>query len=179
MLIQLSADEVADAERLAKATSDKWNSKVGHYGNSPDRHRTGKLGEVALEKWFREQNIEAESLYRDIEDEKKADFKVVNPEIRVELKTWSAYSWEDLGRCVAVGQASTVGEKADLIIWCILRITQDATAIEIAGWSTVGEVVAAPKVWTGPQGKKVHNHQLPLRKIRPYQSLLQRLREGE
>lgn len=93
------------------------------------------LGEVAMERWARSRNYDVVALFRDPRQADSADI-LIN-KVRVEVKTWSSEYWEALGRCYTPEQASTLDNKADLVMWCVLG----ESVVVLAGWSLPDEVV--------------------------------------
>ena len=112
----------------------------------------------------------------------EADLRLgVPPAQRIEVKTWNAAFWQNLGRCVAVNQMPNIRAKADIVIWCI---TPDSIAsgasVTIAGWNTVAAIAQLPPIWTGPVGgRQVHNHQVPVEQVRPLGELAQLITSPE
>lgn len=100
---------------------------------------------------------------------------------RIEVKTWSAEYWPDLGRCIALDQYATLQRKADCVIWGIVeKLASHAPpylrarkqlVITLAGWSTLAEIKLAPLRATGHQEmRKVHNYQLDETALRPIET---------
>jgi len=61
-------------------------------------------------------------------------------------------------------------QKAAAVVWCHVSERRDVE-ITLAGWNTLGDVEAAPELWTGPEGKQVHNYQLAVKQVRPISEL--------
>ena len=74
-----------------------------------------------------------------------------------------------MGRCVRPNQVASLERKADGIVWCF--VDERAQEVTIAGWSTVAEVAILPIVLTGPEGRLLENHQMPLDAMRPLEEL--------
>lgn len=173
MEIRLTAAQVAEAEAMAAQTYERWKDEAGYYGNRPDKHRTGKLGEVAVESWLVSGGITVESPFRTPDRESEAD--LVAYRARLEVKTWDSSYWHEWGRCVQADQAEDLSRKADVVVWCSLSESSEAPTVAIHGYSDVGEVLAAPIRRTGPPWRKVTNYQIDLPLIRPLDELLKRL----
>jgi hypothetical protein len=98
--------------------------------------------------------------------------------VRVEIKTWSANYWKELGRCIAVDQLSDLKKKSDVIIWCLTNIqevpkTPAITKLFLYGWSTMTDVENAPIRLTGMENmRKVKNFQLPEKGLREMNTFL-------
>src|SRR4051812_28157313 len=73
-IVELSAQEVREAEALADADRDYFAQRSGSYGR-PVRARAvvGKLGEFAVEKWSRHRGHDAYPLYRESKFWRQAD----------------------------------------------------------------------------------------------------------
>jgi hypothetical protein len=180
MLVHLDAREVADARALAEATHAKWKTTQGHYRNLSRSHLVGKVGEVAAEKWASQNCVLLEARFRDFEREGDADLLLGQRirTLRVDVKTWSSEYWGQWGRCVAVGQLAALRRKADSILWAYAcDLSERAASVYLAGWSTLAEVEAMAPVWTGPNGREVHNHQVAENQLRGLDELLADLRE--
>jgi len=88
---------------------------------------------------------------------------------RLEVKTWDAKYWPELGRCISVEQYPDLKKKADIILWCVLDLknvetllkTPEGLSVSLAGWSKVEVIVNASIKDTGIGGmRKVKNYQL-------------------
>jgi hypothetical protein len=164
-LVNLTADEVAEANRLGDATWELFKGKPGYYGNRQASHRMGKLGEIAVEKWAMAQGFEVEPVFRDITQVTREDLVIGG--IRVEVKTWEAKYWDDMGRCVRPMQLPALRRKTDIVIWC----SRDGSEVTLHGWSTIADIVAQPVVMTGPTHKRLDNHQVPVDELRPLEAM--------
>jgi hypothetical protein len=171
-LIVLTPDQVADAVSLAEATYERWKSAPGYYRNTLSSHRKGKLGEVAADLWACDIGLRVEPWYRDPAKERNADLRL-NLQ-RFDVKTWDVTTWESMGRCVRPGQVAALRRKAEGILWCFVDEKHDQVCI--AGWSTIDEIAALPVVETGPVGRTVENHQMPVGDMHGLDELLARLR---
>lgn len=99
----------------------------------------------------------------------------------IEVKTWNAAFWQNLGRCVAVDQMREIRAKADVVIWRIApqSILPGASG-EIEVWNTVVAIAHLPSVWTGPAGvRQVHNHQISIEQVRPLADLVNLIMETD
>lgn len=171
-LITLTPDQVDDAVALAEDTYERWKNAPGYYRNTLSSHRKGKLGEVAADVWASSNGLRVEPWYRDPVQERNADLRL-NLQ-RFDVKTWDVTTWETMGRCVRPGQVAALRRKAEGIIWCFVDERQDQVCV--AGWSTIEEVAALPVVETGPAGRTLANHQMPIDGMHGLDELLARLR---
>ena len=181
--IKIPADHVQWAMDAARVSSKRWESKKGHYNNNLNSHFKGKLGELAVESYLLSANLKIDSHFRFAEREKLADIvikvKGYNKVFRIEVKTWSAIYWADLGRCIAKNQLTDLQKKADAVIWCVtdLQEMMDTPApvhVQLTGWSTIDDVAKAPVKFTGmDKMRKVENHQLAESDLRGMESFLE------
>jgi hypothetical protein len=167
VLVTLSEEEVAEANRFGDATWDLFKGRPGYYRNLQASHRKGKLGEIAVEEWATGLGLAVEAVFRDISQTSRED--LVIGRIRVEVKTWDEQWWEGMGRCVTPQQLPALRRKADAIIWCSV----DGNKVTLHGWSTLDDVEAQPVVLTGPAHHPVANHQVPTDRLRPFAELLE------
>ncbi len=171
--MELTIESVQWAIEVAKSSFARWASQQGYYNNRLNSHFKGKLGELAVEKFLLDQNLQLDSHFRFPDRENLADLVVkVNgykKVARLEVKTWSRNYWQELGRCVAVEQYPDLKRKADIIIWCLVDVMDINEVLDnpmplkvtFAGWSKMDEVSKAPIQLTGSDGmRKVENYQL-------------------
>ncbi|MCC7118077.1 MAG: hypothetical protein IT310_06085 [Anaerolineales bacterium] len=168
--ITLTLEDVQWAMEVAQSSFARWENQRGHYNNRLNSHFKGKLGELAVEKFLAGQGLKFDSHFRFADREKLADIvlkvKGYTSIIRIEVKTWSAAYWKELGRCIAVDQLSDLKKKADVIIWCLTDLhdlPQNLAPVSIAlcGWSSIHDAQNAPVKLTGLENmRKVENHQL-------------------
>jgi len=166
----LPSELVTRAYDLAQATYEKWKLNPGHYKNLLRNHRAGKLGEVGLSSWLSQAAVEAEDVFADLGREREAD--IIAGSTRIEVKTWSSNTWEEMGRCVRPGQMKSLVRRADVVVWCVLEQSEKETRFTVKGWSPVGEVEAAPVTVTGPNWQRIENHQLQESQLKAPQELL-------
>ncbi len=184
--IALDVEDVKWAIDTAMSSIEKWSQRDGYYNNRLASHLTGKLGELAMERYLLENRLKLDSHFRFSERENLCDLVVkiknYSQVRRLEVKTWSAAYWADLGRCIAVAQYPILKKKADLIIWCVVEpVDLDAllknpigVTVSLAGWSTVGEIRSAPIKRTGAGDmRKVENYQLEEGDLRPMQGCVE------
>lgn len=182
--ITLTTEEVADADRMAQETYNKWQAVRGHYSNTLNSHRKGKRGEVAAERWARQNRVLRDSPFRDPNREGEADLVLATGEdahaIRVDAKTWDERYWGDLGRCLAVGQIESLAMKADAVVWLTLREVGDGTVVvTLRGWSSIDDIRNAPRRMTGRPGmRQVDNYQLEEERLRLMNDLMVTRRGG-
>ncbi|MCE9647092.1 MAG: hypothetical protein K8S20_13910 [Chloroflexi bacterium] len=186
VIVSLGLEDVKWAMESARISIEKWSVREGYYDNRFASHLKGKLGELAVEKFLLEKGFELDSHFRFPERENLCDIvvkirKYTNVR-RLEIKTWSASYWKDLGRCVSVAQYPDLIKKADLILWCtvdlleiqeLLKIPTPVSA-SLMGWSVISEISRSPIKSTGTGGmRKVKNHQLAETDLHPIQTFLQ------
>ncbi len=153
---------------LSSATHRVFENIEGYYRNTPNSHLRGKIGEMACMLWLKNQKSECHAAFKDIGEMKCADIIIGSePKVRLEVKTWNQKYWNEMGRCIAVGQFKSLQEKADMVIWCITpdKIEVDMR-VNIVGWNTIEDISKAPQRMTGPPGKQVYNYQVAPEKIR-------------
>ena len=160
----LTRAEIDYAHELAHESYKRFAQHDGHYRNTPRSHIVGKLGEVAVTKYFASllPSSTIQPHYSDPTMEAQCDLTV--DQARIEVKTWSHEYWHELGRCVAAAQMETVQRKADLIVWC----SEQSGTVFIHGWNTPNEVASVPPVLTGPPHRQVLNHQVALNQMQGY-----------
>jgi hypothetical protein len=176
--ITLTDKRLLEADDLAQQTFEKFKNQNGYYNNTANSHLKGRLGEMAVEQLCEELSLDFESVFRDLSRDKECDL-VVNS-LKIEVKTWSTSYWDDMGRCIAVGQLGTLQKKANYIIWCTTNYSGDGVAVvEIQGWNFVSEIEDAPVRWTGPvQGRQVKNHQFDQGDLRRMDELIKGLADA-
>ena len=164
-LVNLTAEEVAEANRLGDATYEVFKGRPGYYRNLQASHRKGKLGEIAVEKWATSMGFEVDPVFRDIALTAREDMVISG--VRVEVKTWDANTWDEMGRCVTPQQLPALRRKADAIVWCSVN----GSEVAIHGWSSLADVEARPVILTGPAHHPVANHQVPIDLLRSLDGL--------
>ena len=189
-LIQISLDveDVKWAVDTSLSSIEKWSQRDGYYNNRLASHLTGKLGELAVEKYLIDSGLKIDSHFRFPDRENLSDLvikiKKYSQVLRLEVKTWSAAYWPELGRCIAVGQYLILKKKADQIIWCVIEPVDvnallknpAGVTISLAGWSTVGEIGSAPIKNTGiGDMRKVENYQLEDSDLRPMHGFVENI----
>ncbi len=180
--IDLTTGDVQWAAETARASFTRWKNQKGYYDNRLDSHFKGKLGELAVEHFFENRGLKFDSHFRFAERENLADLVVkiqgYRRIIRVEVKTWSAIYWRELGRCLAVNQLPDLKKKADRIVWCVADLqripeTPIPAKITLRGWSLLADAESAPIKFTGvDKMRKVENYQLPEENLREMNDFL-------
>jgi len=180
--VALSAEDVQWAIDSAQSSIARWEKKEGHYNNSLNSHFKGKLGELAAENFLLDQKLKIDSHFRFPDREKLADIviklKGYNKVSRIEVKTWSANYWADLGRCIAKNQLANLKKKADVIVWCVTDLldipgSPSPATVTLHGWSKIDDVPKAPIKFTGMDGmRKVENYQLEESDLRSMENFL-------
>ena len=171
--ILLESTDVYWAIQSASASIKKWSRQTGYYNNRFDSHFKGKLGELAAEKYLLEKGYKLDSHFRFPDRENLSDLvikiKRYTEVCRIEVKTWDARYWFELGRCIAVEQYSDLKKKADVILWCVIDLKDVEMLLEnpkevtvsLMGWSKIEEIATASVKDTGIGGmRKVKNYQL-------------------
>jgi hypothetical protein len=161
MDFKITNEEFQIAVTIANDTLELFSSRRGHYNNTVNSHLRGKLGEIAVARFFGESGFMVNPVFRDLNQMAEADI-VIPGKCRIEVKTWSKNFWPSMGRCIAVDQLAKLQQKADLLVWCV---SDDELApnmqITIAGWNLISDIPAAPRRLTGSaNGRKVDNYQL-------------------
>lgn len=182
--VELSTEDVIWAIQIAQESISRWEGQRGYYNNRLESHFTGKLGELAVEKFLLAGNFKIDSHFRFSERENLADIVVkinrYKKVKRVEVKTWSEQYWQELGRCISVEQYLGLKNKSDLIIWCMVNEDEvkeltdfpKPINVNLAGWSDLADVLNAPVKKTGLGGmRKVENYQLAEADLRELSSL--------
>jgi hypothetical protein len=176
----LPVDDVKWAIAVSQNSVEKWSERKGYYNNRLNSHLKGKLGELAVEKYLLGKKFKLDSHFRFSERENLCDIVIkvrkYTKIYRLEIKTWSANYWQELGRCIAVDQYPILKKKADFIIWCVVNSTAVAellkkpqsVLISLVGWSKINEIPNAPIKDTGTgEMRKVKNYQLAEEDIHP------------
>ncbi len=171
--ISLEIADVKWAIQVASTSIGKWSGQAGYYDNRINSHFKGKLGELAVEKYLLENGHKLDSHFRFPDRENLSDLvikiKKYTEVCRLEVKTWDAKYWSELGRCISVAQYPDLKKKADIILWCVVDLKDvDAllknpheVAVSLAGWSKLEEIADAPIKDTGIGGmRRIRNYQL-------------------
>ena len=166
----------------ARSSLARWKDQQGYYNNRLNSHFKGRLGEIAVEKFLTSNNLNCDSHFRFADRENLADLVLkirgYTKIVRIEVKTWSANYWRELGRCIAVEQFADLSKKADVVFWCqtdLLEIPSEPapTRVTLCGWSSIADVQTAPVKWTGlDKMRKVQNYQLPEADVREISAFL-------
>ena len=172
MEILLSPEQVGDAEALGEETFEQWKRAPGRYRNTPNSHRKGKLGELAVELWLQGADRLLDSPFRELDREREADVLAVGP-LRLEVKTWTAAFWPRDGRCVTPGQMRPMRARADAVVWCSVQEDDGGVRVTVHGWSTLDDIAATALRETGPGYRKIVNHQVEESELRPLEELLE------
>ncbi|MHB1699083.1 MAG: hypothetical protein ACYCSN_02930 [Acidobacteriaceae bacterium] len=155
-VILLGKSEIEDAQRLASISYPIYaGNQDAPHENTQDKHCTGRWGELALEKHYRNNGFEVDSYFRENLDS-HCDLRLRAGQIqRIEVKTFGSPFWHRCGRCVAVVQMERVTAKADVVIWCkAYKRSATQVEVEIMGYNTVAEVAA-----TSPRRTKCGRHE--------------------
>ncbi len=169
----LSVDDVKWAIAVSQTSVEKWSEHKGHYNNRINSHLKGKLGEITVEKYLLGKKFKLDSHFRFSEREHLCDIVIkvrkYTKVYRLEIKTWSAGYWQELGRCIAVDQYPSLKKKADLIIWCVVNSANvdellkkpESILVSLVGWSKIDDITNASIKETGTgEMRKVKNYQL-------------------
>lgn len=173
--VALTKAQVVDARRRARVSAQAFAEVTGHYPNTLSRHFTGKLGEIGTETWLGLQGLSVDAVFRNPTRLAEPDLKVGKRGI--EVKSWRAHNWAELGRCVDPAQLLWIRTRAVAILWCVVEEGPQGVEVRVAGWSTPDEVGATKIVATGPMGKR--NHQVSLTDMHEPSELLSLLHDGQ
>lgn len=176
--IDVESADYQEAMDLAHGTYQKFQESAGHYTNTLNSHERGKIGEFACLRCLEKYNLKCGAKFKNLGNLRDADIIVHGDEdLCVEVKTWNEKYWDEWGRCIAVEQFPALTKKANVVIWCITPdITTPPVRVTIAGWNKVDDIENAPKRWTGPSNRQVHNHQVDNDKLRPMADFLNKFR---
>ena len=175
--LELDGEEVELATSLAEASHAKHGARSGHYPNLKRSHLVGKLGEVAVEKWLRLQEVEVDAAYKDPGREREPD--LIADARGIAVKTWRPDTWTDWGRCVTPAQVPGLQKKVEAIVWAVVDDNAEPVRAEIAGWSTPDEVAGTEVRATGPKYRPIMNHQVDLDQLRDPTELIDALRRAD
>jgi hypothetical protein len=173
-VIELTTEETELATSLGEATYERYRGDAGHDRNLERSHRVGKLGEVAVERWFRFQGFDPDAAYKDPDRERDPDLVVATRGIAV--KSWRPDTWPAWGRCVTPAQMPGMQRKAQAIVWTVVEDELDPVRVEVAGWSSPEELAATELRNTGPDYKPIMNHQVDVDQLRDLPELVDFLR---
>lgn len=168
IVVSLTDTEVAEAHRLGDEAFELFRAGRRYYNNLGPSFRKRKLGEIAAERWARTVGAEVAAPFRDLLLTSREDLVIAG--VRVEVKTWHAAAWSDKGRSAAPGQLPGIREKADAVVWCSV----EANEVTLHGWSTIGDIEAAPLAMTGTAQHPATTHQVPVEGLRPMGDLAAR-----
>jgi hypothetical protein len=180
-IISLDQDVLHWAIAAADESIARWGNAPGHYRNQWTSHLVGRLGEAAAEQFLRQRGLPVQSHFRFPEREAMCDIEIAS--VRLDVKTWSATFWPDLGRCVAVNQLPVLERKADAVLWCVLHekaalpkdewLDKPSVRVALWGYSTLADIRQSPISLTGRPGMpQVRNHQVAEKNIRPFDELM-------
>ena len=169
-IVDLDDFMLRTAQSMASESYSRYEDSDGHYNNTAHSHLIGRLGELAVEKWLQDKCPDYERRYEwewaNIDPAfrspyREHEYDISFEGVRYEIKTWSLRFWLELGRCVSESQMPYLLPKAERIIWCSY---DGIDSVTLHGWNTTLEVSRVPTKPTGPaKGRKVINHQMPLR----------------
>lgn len=173
--VELTLGDMEEARRLAEATYERFKDVPGFYGNTLAKHLLGKLGEIAVEKWLRSEEFSIDSAFRDIDRGGEADILVGAS--GVEVKTWRPETWDEMGRCVHPNQMDSIAAKSTAIVWAVVDEQPNSASVTLEGWSPPAEIADTAIRRTGPEHRKVTNHQVEIADLRPMGELRDALRD--
>ena len=178
--VHIDAEMLDDAKSMASETHQRFRESPGHYGNDLGSHFLGKVGEMACAEWTKNLGMCCDEVFRDLDRVNEADI-ILNLKgtrtIRIEVKSWSSHLWTPFGRCIPAGQIRDVCAKADIVLWCTVTPLLDVLQgnecnVQVEGWNTPTEIAEVAPTWTGPTGRQVCNHQVPMEQVRPLDQLV-------
>jgi hypothetical protein len=164
MKIPLTEEDRIVAEELSEKTYQKYKNYNGHYRNLRSSHSIGRYGEIAAHKYFKNMGMTCTPHYLNESEDQLCDITVDN--LRWDIKTWNTKYWLVWGRAVSSKQLPFLEKKADAILWTSVD-PLSPVEVEIYGWNYVSDIKDFEPVWMGPEGNKVHNHQVPATHMRP------------
>jgi len=162
--IPLTEEDLVIAEELSERTYQKYKNFNGHYRNLRSSHSIGRFGELAAHKYFKQLGMETTPHFLNAEEDNFCD--ITADAVRWDIKTWNTNYWQVWGRAVSSKQLPFLEKKADALLWTSVDPLQP-TEVIIYGWNTVADIKQYEPSWTGPEGNKVHNYQVPVTDIRP------------
>lgn len=164
MNIELTEDDRLLAEELSEKTYQKYKNYNGHYRNLRSSHSIGRYGEIAAHKYFKQLGMQCNPHYLDETEDQLCD--ITADDVRWDVKTWNTKYWQVWGRAVSSKQLGFLAKKADAILWTSVD-PLEPLFVTIYGWNQVSDIGSYEPVWMGPEGNKVHNHQVPIGQVRP------------
>jgi hypothetical protein len=163
MNIELTEEDRLVAEELSEKTYQKYKDYNGHYRNLRSSHSIGRYGEIAAHKYFKQLGMSCTPHYLNEDEDQLCD--ITADSVRWDIKTWNTKYWQVWGRAVSSKQLPFLAKKADAILWTSVD-PLEPLFVTIYGWNTVDDIGSYEPAWMGPEGNKVHNHQVPVNKIR-------------
>ena len=148
MNVTLNRNQIDDAIQLGQTSLSRFAGVPGRYSNTFNSHTLGRFGEIGVASLFEANGYTVLPHYRDLASLKMCDVEVLGslPYSRLEVKTWGAANWQDLGRCIHVGQLAKIQESADAVVWCtvptISSISKRSVPLANAGSDNPGVFVA-------------------------------------
>lgn len=183
MKITLTRSHIEDAIALGSASLARFANVGGRYNNQFNSHVKGRFGEIAMDTLFVDAGYKTKPHYRT--DDTVCDLLVLGdvPYPRLEVKTWSPEHWDELGRCVQVGQLPKIERVADAVVWYVVDLPKlrsasdlndtETLVVEVVGFSLPSDVREAPVVPTRfKNGREVTNHQVAVDQLRAPNLLL-------
>ncbi len=164
MNIPLTEEDLVIAEELSERTYQKYKNFNGHYRNLRSSHSIGRFGELAAHKYFKQLGMQTNPHFLNVEEDSLCD--ITADAVRWDVKTWNSNYWNVWGRAVSSKQLPFLKKKADAILWTSVDPLQP-TEVTIYGWNAVDDIARYEPIWMGPEGNKVHNHQVPIGDILP------------
>lgn len=183
MKVTLNREQIELCIELGEQTLERYIRAYGHYNNTFNSHTKGRLGEVAMESIFVEMERNVIPHFKNPDSDRLCDIEVSPARFRrLEVKTWSEWSWTNLGRCFSVKQIRKLESAMDALVWCTVPLgdlksrsdldhisTLDVTLV---GYSLPVDIKAAPVIATGEGGmRKIRNHQLTPESIRAIEDI--------
>ena len=173
-IVSLDQAAIHWAVQAADESIVRWIAQPGHYRNQWTSHLVGRLGKAAAEQFLQQRGLQVQAHFRFPEREAMCNIEIASTRpasIRLDVKTWSAAFWPDLGRCVAANQLPVLERKADAIVWGVLHekaalpkdewLGKPGVRIALQGYSTLHDIRRSPVSLTGRPGmRQVQNHQI-------------------
>ena len=163
MNISLTETDRLLAEELAQQTHQRYKDTPGFYRNLKSSHMIGRYGEIGAHKYFQHLGFECEPHYLNTDEDGLCD--ITADSTRWDIKTWNTKYWQVWGRAVSSAQIPRLESKADAILWASVD-PLDPAEVVFYGWNTIDDIKQYEPAWMGPEGNQVHNHQVPVDKVR-------------
>jgi hypothetical protein len=164
-----NADE-RRAVALAAELHARFEAMPGRFKNNPSTLRLAKLGEVGAACWLVSRRLKHTEMFSDPARHAESDMIVSG--LRVEVRSWSAKHWNEMGRSVDPEQLPMLNRTIDVVLWATLDNASGSTQFEARGWSRLRDIETAPITVIGPPWNKTRVRQLNPHQLQPMSVLL-------